>query len=55
LGLPGTLVIYDLVATRRVHRATIGGVLGLLASTLAAVAIALTPAGAALVEALALR
>jgi hypothetical protein len=51
-GLPLTLVLYDLHAARRVHPATIAGVAILLGSTLAAVAIALSPAGAALLSAL---
>jgi hypothetical protein len=52
VGLPLTLVIHDLLDERRIHGATIAGAIALLASTLAAIAIALSPLGAALVTAL---
>jgi hypothetical protein len=52
LGLPLTLVLHDLRTTRRVHRATIVGLIAFLVSTLAAIAISLSPMGAALVTAL---
>jgi hypothetical protein len=51
-GLPLTLVVHDLRTTRRVHRATIAGVTAFFVSTLAAIGIALTPAGEALLTAL---
>jgi hypothetical protein len=52
IGLPLTLVFYDLRSSRRVHRTTIVGIVGLLASTAVGIAIALSPAGASLISAL---
>lgn len=52
IGLPLTLVLYDLFATRRVHRATIVGVTTYLVATFGALAIANSGVGAALVAAL---
>ncbi len=52
IGLPLTVVLYDLVATRRVHRTTVVGVVATLVATFGAVAIANTGAGAAFVTAL---
>jgi len=51
-GLPLSLVTHDLLATRRVHRTTLVGVIASFTATFAAFAIANTPAGAALITAL---
>jgi hypothetical protein len=52
LGLPLTLVLHDLLSTRRVHRTTLVGVIASFVATFGAIAIAGTPAGVALVTAL---
>jgi hypothetical protein len=52
IGLPLTLVLHDLVDTRRVHRTTFVGVTLYLVAMFGAVAIANTGAGAALIAAL---
>ena len=52
LGLPLTLVVYDLRTEGRVLRTTIAGVMGVLASTIVGAALALSPVGAALMAAL---
>ena len=52
IGLPLTLVLHDLFATRRVHRATIVGVAANFVATFGALAIASSDVGAALIAAL---
>ena len=52
VGLPLSLVLHDLVAARRVHRATIVGVTASFVATFGAIAIASSDIGAALVTAL---
>ncbi len=52
VGLPLTLVLYDLIATRRVHRTTVVGFVATVVATFGAVAIANSGAGAAFVTAL---
>jgi hypothetical protein len=52
VGLPLTVVLHDLWATRRVHPATIGGVTANLVATFGAFAIAGSDVGAALIAAL---
>ena len=51
-GLPLTVVLHDLLATRRVHRATAVGVTAYLVATIGALAIANSGIGAALIAAL---
>lgn len=52
IGLPLTLGAYDLLATRRVHRATIVGVTANFVAIFGALAVSGTGLGAALVTAL---
>jgi hypothetical protein len=52
VGLPLSMVLHDLLATRRVHRATAVGVTATFVAIFGAIAIASTDLGAALVAAL---
>jgi hypothetical protein len=52
VGLPLTVVLYDLLSTRRVHRTTIVGIAATLVATFSALAIANSGFGAAFVTAL---
>ncbi len=51
-GLPLTVVLYDLLATRRVQRTTVVGIAATLVATFGALAIANSSVGAAFVTAL---
>lgn len=55
LGLPFTLVVHDLRTSRRVHPATIAGVLAYIFVTVAPFIVAATPAGHALMMSLSRR